>query len=535
LPLGIITVLSYFPGSWDHRIIDEMCDQTVTDEDLQWADIVCFTGMYVQARRACELARRARTLGKVTVAGGPSVTLGPARYGDLDILHMGELGNATYELIKYLDTHPERPASQIRFTTEQAIPLDEHPLPAYDKINLNDYLLLTMQYSKGCPFNCEFCDVIEIFGRIPECKTPARMLREFDLIYAHGWRGSVFAVSDNFIGNHKLAREVLPQIADWQHAHDYPFGLVSCATLDVAHHPDILEKMRQANFIKVQIGIESAEAATLIHTQKKQNLLHPMVESIKRIHDHGIDIAATFIVGFDTDTLESGKAMIALIHKTNLVFTAIGMLTALEGTQLSRRLEKEGRLSAEFPHMHYKMGDENAFQMFEETTSVVYNSLDLFKRFAFHVTNVYTNKLAETRMTPARMLRMAKKELGRKLGRTDETIIDRNGRLMQYKPATPKLGMAIRTFVTTARRFVRDPELLGPYLDFLKLCIEYKDIQSALMAPVVVAMWTEMAQARWNLGKKGKVVAKESIAAERVTRKMGPNGTIPGLVPSSAA
>src|SRR5262249_49956681 len=152
------------------------------------------------------------------------------------------------------------------------------------------------------------------------------------------------AVSDNFIGNHKLAREILVEIAAWQKVHDYPFALLTSATLDVAHHADLLEKLRQAHFTRLQIGIESAEANTLVHTQKKQNLLHPLLESINRIHAHGMDIAATFIVGFDTDTERSGEAIVALIREANLAFAAIGMLVALEGTQLHRRLEREGRL-----------------------------------------------------------------------------------------------------------------------------------------------------------------------------------------------
>jgi radical SAM superfamily enzyme YgiQ (UPF0313 family) len=536
-PLGILTAMNYFPPSWEQRLIDEMCGDVVTADDLHWADIVCLSGMYVQARRCNELARRAAAFGKVTVVGGPSVTLNPQRFPDVDLLHIGELGDGTYELIRHLDDQPGRPAAQMRFTTVNPIPLEDQPLPAFERVNMNDYLILSMQYSKGCPFNCEFCDVIEIFGRVPECKSPKRFLRELDMVYAYGWRGQVFAVSDNFIGNHKLAREILPQVADWQRTNDFPFAFMTCATLNVAHHADLMEKLRDAHFTKLQIGIESAEAATLVHTQKKQNLRHPLVESIRRIHAHGIDIAATFILGFDTDTPESGNAMRNLINEANLAFCAIGMLVALEGTQLTRRLAREGRLKADFPHMHYKMGDDAVLKMFNDTTSAVYDPAELYRRFSYHVTNVWPNRSPDARLTRGRALRMARRELMRRFGLSKEIALDSRNQPIPVKAVTPKLMGVLRTFIATAVKAGIKSQNPRLYWEFLKLCIRQGDPVSALTVPVLVTLWGEFARARFNPNKAGKVAQNFSVTVDSksVPTDPGLSGVTPQVQPATFA
>jgi hopanoid C-2 methylase len=488
MPLGVLTAISYFPRSWEHRLLDEACGTLTTEDDLRWADVVCFSGMYIEAGRINDLARRARALGRTTVIGGPAVALGPQRFPDVDILHVGELGNATYELIRYLDGHESPPEEQQRFTTTEAFPINEEPLPAWEMVNFQDYLTTLVQYSKGCPFNCEFCDVIEIFGRVPQTKTPSRFLRELDLIYALGWRGQVLAVTDNFNANHRETREVLPEIARWQEARDYPFSFVTAATLDVAQHSDILEKFAKAGFAMLGIGIESAEAETLVRTQKKHNLRSPIAESVRRIHDHGIEVGCSFILGFDSDTRDSGKAMVRLIRDAHLPMASVGMLVALDGTQLARRVAKENRGRSEFPFMTYRLGDDVVREMFEEVSASIYDPADVFERFTHQVAFVRPKRPRETRITPRRALRILRRELRLRLGIDAAFATDSRGRTIRVRPAVSRLPMAARTLVAGVVEIGLMSRYRSAYWKFIATCVRHRDLASAIAVPAIVSM-----------------------------------------------
>jgi len=494
MPLGTLTAMNYFPEEWEHRLLDERLGRPVDDSDLDWADIVLLSGMYVEAKRANEIARQARALGKISVMGGPGVTIHPKMAPDFDILHVGDLGDQSYEMIKWLDRNDRAPSEQLVFRTNDIIPLDHQPLPAFERIDLRDYLLGLVQFQKGCPFTCEFCDVIEIFGRIAESKSPVRYTRELDLLYGLGWRGPVMVVSDNFHANHKAAREALKAIAAWQKAHGYPFALTTPATLDVSDLDDMLEMYREAGFNQLAIGLESSDPDTLVHTQKKQNTRHPMADSIRQINSHGLEVVGNMILGFDTDTVNSGKAHVRLVEEANVIMASCTMLTALDGTQLQRRMAHEGRLRPEWPYMEYKLGFDAVRAMFDETLEALADPTDMFRRLAYHVVNTRPKQPFVQRLRPKYMRAQALVEMRRKLGLSGETSIDSHGRPILTRPAVNRMPIMLRTALDMMWKYGVRWKGRKHYWKFMKLCIGRRDMLSAIGGPIQIAQWTSGAQ-----------------------------------------
>src|SRR5207247_2619356 len=226
-PQGLLAVAAYLPASWEVRFADEnSC--AASDDDFRWADAVFISGMHIQRPRIHDVIARAHAHDRTVVLGGPSVSGCPEYYPDADVLHVGELGDATDRLIAYLDHHVERPPEQLRFETVERLPLADFPIPAYDLIQLREYFIANIQFSSGCPYSCEFCDIPALYGRNPRLKTPAQITRELDLIAAAGCT-SVYFVDDNFIGNQKAALELLPHVVAWQERHRYPLRCASVA------------------------------------------------------------------------------------------------------------------------------------------------------------------------------------------------------------------------------------------------------------------------------------------------------------------
>jgi radical SAM superfamily enzyme YgiQ (UPF0313 family) len=489
MPLGLLTAMNYFPETWEHRLLDERLGIPVSDEDLRWADVVMLSGMYVEGRRANEIAARARELGKISVIGGSGVTINPNIAHDFDIAHIGDLGDKTYEMIQWLDENDRPPPEPLTFRTDDVIPLDFQPLPAFEKIDFRDYLLGMVQFQKGCPFTCEFCDVIEIFGRVAEAKSPERYLRELDLLYGLGWRGPVMCVSDNFTANHKAARDVLKALGPWQKEHDYPFTLITAATLDLSDLDDVLNLFREAGFGTIGIGIESPDKETLLHMQKKQNTRHPVLESVRNINDHGIEVGGMLMLGFDTDTPDSGKAQVALVEEANIVMTSLTMLTALEGTQLQRRVESEGRQTQTWPFMEYKMGYEAVRKMFDETTAALYDPKSIFKRMAHQVKHTRPNQPFVQLFKPKHLARRARVEMKRKLGLSNEMTIDSRGRPMKMRPAVNKLPMGLLGALNAMWELGVRWEDRKHYWEYMKVCVEQGDLLSAMTGPILALQW----------------------------------------------
>jgi radical SAM superfamily enzyme YgiQ (UPF0313 family) len=281
-PQGILLIASLLPREWEIRFVDENV-KPVMDEELDWADVVFLSGMHVQRARINDLNRRAHEAGKLTVLGGPSVSAAPEFYPEVDMLHCGETGDATQRLFEKLDQTIERPAKQLVFRTEERMPLSDFPSPAYDLLQANHYLMGSVQFSSGCPFTCEFCDIPGLYGRKPRAKMPAQVIDELDKLWASGMH-AVYFVDDNFIANPHTALELLPHLVEWQKQRGHPLRLACEATLNISGHPKILELMQQAGFITVFCGTETPEPEALRAMKKTQNLRRPILENVQTLN-----------------------------------------------------------------------------------------------------------------------------------------------------------------------------------------------------------------------------------------------------------
>ena len=339
-PLGLITLAAMLPQDWDIRLVNSNCEP-LTDEDIAWADLVMTGGMLPQQIDCLKIMARCRALGTPVCIGGPDPTSSPHIYAEADFLVLGEAEGI-------IDTFIEawrRGDRTGRFDAEKfKADVTKSPVPRYDLLDFKHYLFIGMQFSRGCPFNCEFCDIIELYGRVPRTKTTPQVLAELDRLMELGYRGHVDFVDDNLIGNKKALRKFLPELKAWQVARNYPFKFSTEASLNLADDDELMHMMAECNFFACFVGIESGDGDTLVSMQKKQNTRRSIAESVHKIYAHGIYVIAGFIVGFDTEKGGVSEDMTKLIMDTSIPICTVGLLTALPNTQLTRRLEKEGRL-----------------------------------------------------------------------------------------------------------------------------------------------------------------------------------------------
>lgn len=393
---------------WDVRLVDENV-ASLRERDLAWADVVALSGMHMQRERLTEILLEANRRGKVTVVGGPSVSICPEYYPMADALHVGEVGDATDDLLDFLRTASHGAEPQRVFKTVEKTPLEELPLPALDLIDLHSYLSVPVQFSVGCPYTCEFCDIPMIYGRIARTKSGERLVRELQAIYERGFIGTIAFADDNLIANRKAFREVLRDVAAWQRERGHPFPLSGEATVNVARDPEILEAMRQAGFHYLFVGIESPDEETLAQIRKKQNTQDPLVQSLRTIQSYGIEILMGIIFGFDTDTEDTGRKVMAFVREANAPIIYFNLLAALPKTALWERLEREGRLrgdeegdilrSADLlggfsSNVEFKLGNDRIEAMFREAVNAAYEPAEVFRRFAWNAEHVYPRQIA---------------------------------------------------------------------------------------------------------------------------------------------
>ncbi|OKO86459.1 B12-binding domain-containing radical SAM protein [Bradyrhizobium sp. AS23.2] len=339
-PLGLITVAAMLPKDWTVRLID--CNTApFGDEDLAWADVVFTGGMLSQQVDTLRLIELCRAAGKPVVVGGPDPTSSPHIYERADFQVLGEAEGVIEEFIAAWDSGAR---SGVFTAPKFQADVTKTPVPRFDLLKFEDYLYLGVQYSRGCPFTCEFCDIIELYGRVPRTKTTEQMFVELETLYQMGYRGHLDFVDDNFIGNKKSLRQFLPKLAEWQRAHGYPFELSTEASVNLADDPELLELMGAANFFGIFVGIESPDPATLVAMRKKQNTRRNIAESIHKIYAAGMLVTAGFIVGFDSEKVAMADAMVDFIEEAAIPVCMVGLLYALPNTQLTRRLAREGRL-----------------------------------------------------------------------------------------------------------------------------------------------------------------------------------------------
>jgi radical SAM superfamily enzyme YgiQ (UPF0313 family) len=338
-PLGLVTVAAMLPADWSLRLVDRNVEE-LRDQDLDWADLVLTGGMLPQQPDLLHLIEMAHARGKPVVIGGPDVTTSPEIYAGADFRIIGEAEEIMGEFLACWDAGD----ASGTFTSKGFPDLTLSPVPRYDLLELRNYMHVGIQFSRGCPFDCEFCNVIDLNGRTPRTKTNAQLFRELESLYALGYRGHVDFVDDNLIGNRKAAKSLLRELRGWLDAHGRPFEFTTEASLNLAADDELLSLMSQCNFFAVFLGIESPDTETLLQANKKQNVQRDIAESIRKIHHAGIFVNAGFIVGFDGEHGSVADQMVKCIEEAGIPVCMVGLLYALAGTKLEQRLTAEGRL-----------------------------------------------------------------------------------------------------------------------------------------------------------------------------------------------
>ena len=347
-PLGLLTVAGMFPKNYQLRVVD-MNVNTLTDADIDWADIVLTSTMVVQKESLYEVIQRCNRAGVPIVAGGPHPTsyhdnIREEAEGEVDHFFFGEVE----EIFEDFLTDFEAGVAKDVYKEKRKPDITLAPPPRYDLINIHDYGSMALQFSRGCPFDCEFCDITKLFGRVPRTKSNEQMMAEFDMLHRLGWQGSLFVVDDNFIGNKRDAMRLLPEVSAYQKEKNYPFKLFTEASVNLVEIPDMLDAMSDAGFDMVFLGIESPNEDALLMTKKKQNTNKEedagsyLLRAIRTIQDSGMEVTGGFIIGMDGD--KEFDSHIRFIQEAGVPMAMAGLLTALKETNLYHRLQSEGRL-----------------------------------------------------------------------------------------------------------------------------------------------------------------------------------------------
>ena len=338
-PLGLLTVAAMLPKRWDLKLVD-LNVTSLTDAQLAWADYVFVSAMLVQADSAREVIVRCGKLGKTVVAGGPLFTTGHAGFPEVQHFVLGEAEDIMPELMADMVSGKLRKY----YRCEERPDIRKTPVPRWDLVNLKHYVLMPLQFSRGCPFNCEFCDIIVMNGRVPRLKSNEQMIRELKSLVDAGWTDPVFIVDDNFIGNRTKVKAFLRELIVWQQQRSIQLQFTTEATLNLADDPELLELMVHAGFKKVFVGIETPQEDSLLECGKVQNAKCDMLSAIKAIQKSGLEVMGGFIVGFDNDKPNIFERQIRFIQEAGVVTAMVGLLQALPGTRLFSRLRQEGRI-----------------------------------------------------------------------------------------------------------------------------------------------------------------------------------------------
>jgi radical SAM superfamily enzyme YgiQ (UPF0313 family) len=397
-PQGLLVIAAYLPESWDVRFVDEN-SRPATADDLAWADAVFLSGMHVQRPFIEDAIARAHRVGKPVVLGGPSVSGCPEHYPEADLIQVGEMGDSTDAIIRWLDEHPGRPATQLRFDTGTRLPLTDFPLPAYHLIRLPQYFIASIQFSSGCPYTCEFCDIPALYGRNPRLKTPEQVLAELDALVAGGAL-AVYFVDDNFIANQKAALDLLPHLVAWQRRNRFPVRFACEATLNLAKNERVLALMRDAGFQVVFCGIETPEPEALRSISKDQNLRMPILEAVRKLNDYGLEVVSGIILGLDTDTPATAHHVIEFIEASQIPMLTINILYALPRTPLWDRLAAAGRIRRDGgreSNVVFRLPEETVIDMWRRAIGAAYAPEAIYRRFAHNLTHTFARRPAYPR------------------------------------------------------------------------------------------------------------------------------------------
>ena len=346
-PLGLVTVAAILPQEWEFKLVDRNV-RDVTESEWEWAEVVILSAMIVQKDDLLYLIREAKGRGKLVAVGGPYATSTPekptAAGADFLILDEGEI---TLPMFVEAVRRGDRRGT---FRADSKPDVTITPIPRFDLLEFDAYDSMSVQFSRGCPFQCEFCDIIVLYGRKSRTKTPQQLIAELEYLRQLGWKRNIFMVDDNFIGNKRNVKLLLKELKVWQAEHQYPFNFNTEASVDLAKDPELMELMVECNFNAVFLGIETPDEASLTLTKKFQNTRDSLAESVETIIRSGLRVMAGFIIGFDGETKGAGDRIVRFVEQTAIPTAMLGMLQALPHTALWHRLEKEGRLLTKESH-----------------------------------------------------------------------------------------------------------------------------------------------------------------------------------------
>lgn len=341
-PLGLLTVAALLPPEWDLKLVD-MNVRALTDEDLRWPDYVMVSAMIVHKAAVSEVMERCRSFSKPIIAGGPLFSSGRDAFPNIQHFVVGEAEDLMPQLVEDLRSATLKPL----YSSSHRPDIMRTPAPRWDLIDLRQYVTMSVQFSRGCPFDCEFCDIPGMNGHTPRTKAPAQLVAELEQLRIRGWKNMVFVVDDNFIGNKKHTKELLRALIDWRTRTRTSMGFLTEASANLADDPELCELMVCAGFKKVFVGIETPSAESLVECRKVQNCHRDLGETIKILQRAGLEVMGGFIVGFDHDGDDIFKRQFEFIQKSGVVTAMVGLLTALPETRLYRRLLAEGRLESD--------------------------------------------------------------------------------------------------------------------------------------------------------------------------------------------
>ncbi|HVR85227.1 MAG TPA: B12-binding domain-containing radical SAM protein [Planctomycetota bacterium] len=352
-PLGLCTVAALLPADWELTLVDRNIEPW-EDSMLDPFDVILTGGMMPQQRDCLDLIRKARQRGKRVVVGGPDATSSPHLYSDADHLVLGEGEVTMPQFLADLAAGTPRKIYQ----DARKADVQTSPTPRFDLLKFDRYNHIGIQWCRGCPFSCEFCDIIELFGKVPRAKSSVQILVELQKLYDLGYRGHVDLVDDNFIGNKKLVKQFLPELKKWLEERNWPFEFTTEASINLADDPALMQLMQEVGFFAIFVGIESPDEETLVAMQKRQNTHRSIAESIHKIYAHGMFVNAGFIIGFDTEKGSVARGIIRCIEETGIPVNMAGLLFALPTTQLTKRLAAAGRLHENFDVAPDGVGDQ---------------------------------------------------------------------------------------------------------------------------------------------------------------------------------
>ncbi|MEJ2614408.1 MAG: B12-binding domain-containing radical SAM protein [Ignavibacteriaceae bacterium] len=390
-PLGLITIAGMLPKEWELKLID-MNVSKLKDSDITWADYVFLSGMSIQVKSFREVIRKCNVLGTKVVAGGPLITTLPDSFQGIDHLVLNE---AEITLTQFLEDLKMGSPKHI-YKSDQFPDLSLAGIPRWDLLDMGKYASMSIQYSRGCPYDCEFCSITVLNGRKPRTKSTEQFLKELDVLYNLGWRSDISIVDDNFIGNkRKIKTNLLPALIEWQREKNYPYSFITEVSINLADDDGLIDLMSKAGFYSIFVGIETPNDESLVECGKSQNLKRSMVDSVNKLIKRGFVVSGGFIIGFDNDPPNIFQKQINLIQESGIVSAMVGLLNAPVGTKLHKRLKEEQRLVEEFtgnnmdgsinfiPRMNYS----ELLNGYAQVVKTIYSQSEYFNRLKVFLKN----------------------------------------------------------------------------------------------------------------------------------------------------